>query len=437
MFEERHKDKNSIIGEIRKKNRLLNTVVAVVITILFAVILRYLFPPFASFFDFLPDFSITIIVGITFFLSLLGLYLSRMIGRQTVRIIEDYSSRLDRILNITSDLREERYGDILLEKIMEYSLSITNSEAGSSLLLDSENKLTFKIVSGEKASKLVGTSVEQGKGIAGWVAEKGEPLRIRDASKDERFSPDIDFADGVETKSVLCVPLRTQTGIVGVLELLNKKKGHYYRERDQDIIAYLADQAAISIIKTKFYEDQKNYEIHLTEMLLESIDFHIPEKSGHAKRVARYGNILAKSLGMSEEEQKRLYFACLLHDVGFLKIKTDDAFKKEQFIHHPALGYEMINPITIYAEIAQFILHHHERYDGFGYPSKQKGEDIPLEARIISIAEAFDAMVSTMSYKVPMNFTDAKEELRRNEGTQFDPELTALFLNNIEPEHIQ
>lgn len=437
MSEERYKDKNSIIGEIKKKNRLLNTVVAVVITTLFAVILRYLFHPVASLFDFLPDFSITLIIGITFFLSLVGLYLAIMIGRQTVRIIDDYSSRLDRILNITSDLREEKYGDILLEKIMEYALSITNSEAGSILLLDSENKLTFKIVSGEKASKLVGTSVEQGKGIAGWVAEKGEPVRIKDASKDERFNPDIDVAAGGDTKSVLCVPLRAQSGIVGVLELLNKKKGHHYRERDQHIIAYLADQAAISIIKSRFYEDQKNYEIHLTEMLLEAIDFHIPEKSGHAKRVARYGNILAKSLGMGEAEQKKLYFACLLHDVGFLKIKTDDAFRKEQFIKHPALGYEMINPINIYSDIALFILHHHERYDGFGYPSKLKGEQIPLEARIIAIAEAFDAMVSALSYKVPISFNDAKEELRRHEGTQFDPELTALFLNNIEPEHIQ
>ncbi len=437
MSEERYKDKNSIIWEIKKKNRLLNTVVAVVIATLFAVIIRYLFHPIASFFDFLPDVSITLIVIITLFLSLVGLYLSMMIGRQTVRIIDDYSSRLDRILNITSDLREERYGDILLEKIMEYALSITHSEAGSILLLDDEKKLTFKTVAGEKNSKLIGTSVEKGKGIAGWVAEHGEPVRVKDASKDERFSHDVDVVAGVKTKSVLCVPLRTQSGIIGVLALLNKKKGHPYRERDQDIIAYLADQAAISIIKTKFYEDQKNFEIHLTEMLLESIDFHIPEKSGHAKRVARYGNILAKSLGMNEAEQKKLYFACLLHDVGFLKIKTDDAFRREEFIKHPALGYEMISPINVYSDISLFILHHHERYDGFGYPAKLKGEQIPLEARIIAIAEAFDAMVSPLSYKVPMSFNDAREELKRNEGTQFDPELTALFLNNIEPEHIQ
>jgi HD-GYP domain-containing protein (c-di-GMP phosphodiesterase class II) len=85
---------------------------------------------------------------------------------------------------------------------------------------------------------------------------------------------------------------------------------------------------------------------------------------------------------MSEEEQKRLYFAGLLHDVGFLRIKADENYQREYFTRHPVIGYEMIRPINFYADIAPLILYHHERYDGSGYPKGLKGEVIPLEARI-------------------------------------------------------
>ncbi len=435
MTEEGRKGHNSVVQEISRKFRLSISVVAFVIITLFAVIVRYVLAPAPAIQDLLPDVSLKVIIGICLFLSLVGLYYSVSISKQVLRIVKDYGNRIDRILGITSDLREEIYGDILLEKIMEYALAITNSQAGSILLADSE-VLVFKIVKGEKAEQLVGTTVEKGKGISGWVAQTGKAVRITDVSRDERYNHAIDSMTGFETKSVLCVPLKTKSGVIGVLELLNKEGGYAYRERDEEVITYLAEQAAISIIKTKFVEDQKNYQIHLTEMLLEAIDFHIPEKRGHSKRVARYSNIIARGINMPEDEKKRLYFASLLHDVGFLKIHSDEAFRKEEFMRHPSVGYEMIRPINFYEDIALFILHHHERYDGYGYPSKLQGEGIPLEARIIAIAEAFDAMVSTTSYRVPVSFQEAVEELKRKAGTQFDQELVEIFVNNIEPQHV-
>jgi HD-GYP domain-containing protein (c-di-GMP phosphodiesterase class II) len=229
----------------------------------------------------------------------------------------------------------------------------------------------------------------------------------------------------------MCIPLKAKEKVIGVLVLLNKKNEHPYRSRDEEIITYLADQAAISILKTTFIEDQKNYEIHLTEILLEAIDSQLSDKEGHSKRVARYSNIMGKALHIAEEAQRRLYMASLLHDVGFLKMRTSDAYNKEELMRHPVVGYEMIKPINFYADIAPYILHHHERYDGFGYPSQLKGEEIPLVARIISIAEAFDVMTSAMSYKIPIRFEDALEELRENAGTQFDPDLVKIFVENI------
>jgi putative nucleotidyltransferase with HDIG domain len=434
MGKESTSEKKSIITEIKKKIRVLNAIAAFIVITLLAIILRYLYKPITEAMDFLPEISITLILVIVIVLTMAGFYMWRLVSKQIISSIEKYRSRLDRTLNITRDLREEIYGDIILDKIMDYSLSITHSDAGSILLIE-DNNLVFKIVKGEKAVELLGTTISKGKGIAGWVAENGNPLRIADVKDDERYNPEVDTITGYQTKSVLCVPLRMRIGIIGVIELLNKKEG-FYSEKDEEMIAYLADQAAISIARARFYEDQKNYEIHLTDMLLDAIDFQIPEKMGHSKRVAQYSSIIAKAVNMSEQKQKMLYFACLLHDVGFLKIRAEDNFKKDEFIKHPVIGYEMIRPIKFYEDIAPFILYHHERYDGFGYPTKLQGEAIPLEARIIAIAEAFDAMVSETSYKVPLNFDSAVEELKHNAGTQFDPQLIEVFVNNISPEHL-
>lgn len=436
MSGEHHKVEGSAIQEVDRKIRLSITVTTLVVVTLFGVIFYHVYLPFMQFSAVLPDISINLIVALSFFLSVVGVALFVRISRQVTRIIHDYSSRLEQLLSITRDLREEVYGDILLEKILDHAMTITNADAGSVLLCEGE-KLVFKIVRGKKAAQLVGTSVETGKGITGWVANTGQTVRLPDVTTDSRFNAAIDTLTDYETKSLLCIPLVARSVVIGVIELLNRKDGHPFRQRDEDVIAYLAGQAAISIIRTRFYEDQKNYEIHLTELLLDAIDVHISEKQGHSRRVARYSNIIAKGLNMTDERRRRIYLASLLHDVGFMKISSEETFREEEYMRHPTIGYEMIKPITFYADIAPFILHHHERYDGQGYPAQIKGEEIPLEARIIAIAEAFDAMVSPSSYKVPVSFGDAILELRHKAGTQFDRELVEIFAANILPQQVK
>ena len=426
--------KKSIIIAIKQKIRLLNIIAAFIVVTLLAVIFRYLYKPAGEVLSFLPDISITLVISFVVFLAIISFYMWSVVVRQIISSIEKYRNRIDQILTITKDLREEKYADILLNKIMEYSLSMTQSDSGSILLLENGN-LEYKVVKGERSTELVGKIIPQGQGIAGWVAQKGSPLRIADVKEDERFNEDIDAIAGNQTKSALSIPLMTQAGVIGVMELLNGK-GNFYSQRDEEIITYLADQAAISLARARFYEDQKNYEIYVTDILLDAIDYHIPDKKGHSKRVAIYSNIMAKAINMSDENRKRLYFACLLHDVGFLKIQNKDFINREYIERHPVIGSEMISQINFYADIAPFILYHHERYDGSGYPKKLVGEAIPLEARIIAIADAFDVMLSRISYKAPIDFDTAIVDLKMNAGTQFDFRLVEEFVNNITPEQI-
>ena len=252
MAHEPSEDKQTIVTQITNKLRLLNAVAGFIVITLLAVILRYLYKPFTEATDFLPEISITLIIAIVVGLTLIGSYVWRLVSRQIISSIEGYKNRLDRILNFTRDLREEIYGDILLDKIMDYCLSITQSDAGSILTIE-DNSLMFKIVKGEKSLELLGTSIPKGRGIAGWVAQHGQPLVVTDAEADERFNPEVDSITGFQTRSVLCVPLKMKAGIIGVVELLNKKEG-VYDQKDEELISYLADQAAISISRAKSLE---------------------------------------------------------------------------------------------------------------------------------------------------------------------------------------
>lgn len=416
-------------GEIKDRVRLLNLLITLAIVSFIFVIMRYVYEPIGSMLGFIPDSFMVVIAVIAVLISFIGLYISRLLTGQVVRIIEDYSSRLNYVFKITEDIRQEIYDDILLDKIMISSINITRSDAGSILLAEDEN-LLFKLVKGSRSQDFIGSVIPNNRGLCGWVFSNGEPLIAGDVSKDERFDFAADDITGSRSGSMLYLPLRTKSSVIGVIGLANRKNDSY-SERDVEITGYLANHAAISLEMARFHDDQRNYEIHLTDILLDTIDRFIPQKYGHSKRVAKYANIIAKAAGFSEKSQRRLYFASLLHDIGFLKIFPTESNDKELFKMHPSIGYEMLSPISFYKDIALFIFHHHERYDGMGYPNGLKGEEIPAEARIIFIAEAFDTMASKLSYKDSTSVEFAVSEIEKNKGTQFDPEFSDIFLDYI------
>jgi HD-GYP domain-containing protein (c-di-GMP phosphodiesterase class II) len=434
-----------ITEDIQEKFKLLNYIV-----IFFVVVLLFLMFHFLYYvLDFITKPSIVSMLLIMAFLILetcIFLYLSNKISKQSVKTIENYSNKLDRMFNLTLDIREEKYGDILLMKILEHTSAFVGANAGSIMLLDND-KLVFKTVKGLDSEQLLGVSIPKNKGLAGRVIQKGEYQIVNDVKHDEQFSPIIDGLTGYETRSVLCMPLKLSTGVIGVLELLNKTDGAFTTE-DAEFISYFVNQAAIAIDVTNFYEGQKNFEIHLTGILLDAIDNTYPEKRGHSERVAKYSLLMAHAIDMSEDGKKKLYRACLLHDIGFLKIQPKAVLSDSKYKLHPQLAYEMLRPIDLYADIAPIVLHHHELYNGNGYPSGLKGEDIPLESRIIAIAEAFDAIFSKDSYKYIgemlndnarpsiCDFDCTIEKIKNNAGTQFDPQLVESFVNKITPEYV-
>lgn len=160
---------------------------------------------------------------------------------------------------------------------------------------------------------------------------------------------------------------------------------------------------------------------------------------GHVERVVVYCRQMAEELKLSNEDKKNLIYGAYMHDIGKINISKEiltkrmklDDYEWEQLKQHPANGVEIIKPVEGLKGIRPLIEFHHERYDGLGYPSKLKGQEIPYLARVLSIADSFDAMTSNRPYNVRKSFQEGFEELKRCKGTQFDPELVEIFIKAI------
>ena len=190
------------------------------------------------------------------------------------------------------------------------------------------------------------------------------------------------------------------------------------------------------------YDKLESAYMETIEILRFTVEAKDTYTKGHSDRVAEYSELIGKKLGLSEEELKMLKIGGLFHDIGkigipdsiLLKTTKLDDNEYSEIKNHPAIGAHILSNASIFKDIIPIVKHHHERYDGHGYPSKLKGNDIPYLARITAVADAFDAMTSRRSYRDSMDLGFVINELEKNSGTQFDPEIANVFLNILETE---
>lgn len=174
----------------------------------------------------------------------------------------------------------------------------------------------------------------------------------------------------------------------------------------------------------------------MLSMLTRAIEARDPYTRGHSSRVTDLAEAVACRLGWSEERIASLRVGGPLHDIGKLAV-SDEVLCKEgrldddelaQIREHPKIGAKLLLRVTALREAIPYVLYHHERWDGNGYPSGKAGEEIPVEARVLAIADAFDAMTSDRPYRTALTHEEALAEVERCAGTQFDPKIARVFL---------
>ncbi|MFQ3675345.1 MAG: HD domain-containing phosphohydrolase [Endomicrobiia bacterium] len=343
-------------------------------------------------------------------------------------------AKLEEIFNIVKSLSSTLELDAVLKRIGDAAELLTNSEASSIMVVDDDKQhLYFRVATGEKVAVLKKMKVKIGEGIAGNVALTKKSEIINDVSKDARFTGRFDQQSGFKTRNILAVPMVVGENqeLVGVVEVLNKKDGKNYTLEDQKILESLSGLAAVSILNAKFNENQRNFFVHITEILVSGIETVRPKFKGRYWKMTQLATLIAKTLGMDPKSDgyRDIYFGTLLHDIGYLSSKLRTAIESATDIlkqaeierEHVNEAYEMLTKINLLKSVALMVKHHHENFDGTGYPDGLKGQNIPLGARIISICEA----VENLRYA---GNDDQKilKQLELLSGSFFDPELVKI-----------
>lgn len=338
-----------------------------------------------------------------------------------LRQLLDFSA----IVNSSLEIEEIR------KKTIDYSIKILDCQAGSLLLYDEyKNELYFDVAIGEKADKIKTIRLKLGEGIAGWVAQNRKPLVVNDVQNDPRFYKGADERSGFKTESMVCVPIINKGRLIGVLQAINKRN-NLFTDYDAQLLGTISNQVAIAIENAKLYGELKETFYEIVFALADTIEKRDPYTGGHTKRVMDYCIAIANQMGLDKDEIEKLKLSAILHDIGKIGIRDsillkEDKLSEEEYLaiqNHTIYGAEILKHVKKLEKIIPGVKYHHEKFDGSGYPEKLKKEEIPLIARIIAVADTFDAMTTDRPYRRGLSFEFALKELKNKAGTQFDPQI--------------
>lgn len=309
------------------------------------------------------------------------------------------------------------------------------ADAASLLLIDKyTGELCFEVVTGAKSHFLERRRMKPGEGIAGWVARKGGAVIVDDVKNDKRFNPIFDEESGYDTRTMIVVPVYYKSTMLGVLQAINKLDGKFNQD-DLEMLETVANLVGTAIENALLFQEQRETFLGITTAFAEALEKRDTYTGGHTRRVRDYSLIIATEMKLSHKECEELKLSAILHDIGKIGV-SDKILQKpgkldqDEFLEmslHPSCGADILSHVKSLSSMLAGVRHHHEKFDGSGYPDKIKNNEIPLIARIISVADAFDAMTSTRSYRTALPHNFAMQELIDCSGRQFDPDVVAAF----------
>ena len=333
--------------------------------------------------------------------------------------------------------------DQLAKLIVTSGTRLLRTGIGSLMLVNKEtNMLEIVAAKGLPEEVVNNTHIPLGQGIAGKVVEEGEPILCENIETDKRFFRQSN--EKYTSKSFISVPLKVQNRVIGVLNVNNKELRQKFDQKDLKLLTILADQSAMTVENAELYKHMQDTYLGTIQTLARAIDAKDPYTKGHSDRVTRYTVKVAKEMNLSEKAVRNIEYAALIHDIGKIGIRETILAKKGKLSQteyeivkmHPLIGESIITPVKFLNGIAPLILYHHEHFDGKGYLEGLRGESIPLGARIISVADAFDAMTSDRPYRKALTKEEARGELEKESGKRFDPEVIKAFLKVLEREEM-
>jgi HD-GYP domain-containing protein (c-di-GMP phosphodiesterase class II) len=359
-------------------------------------------------------------------------------NRELSRKVKELTS----LSEVTQAISNSLDTETVLSAIVDTINKVMGFEICSIKLLDREtDSLSIEMSRGLGEEYMDKGPTPIGQGISGLAAKMCKPIIVNDLETDQRVSQDHVLRK-LGVKSVVSIPLITKQSVMGVLNLYSKEK-HEFTEDEMRLLWIFANQAAGAIENARLYDSLRDSYLNTIQALSMAIDAKDKYTHGHSKRVSDFSVAIGTKLGLTREKLDLLKYASDLHDIGKIGISEVIISKEgkltvdeyEIIKTHPLVGETIIEPVPFLQEAKKIIRYHHERYDGYGYPDGLLGEEIPLLARIIHIADAFDAMTSDRPYRKALLPESAVNEIKKHSGTQFDPKVVEAFLQVYDKSH--
>ena len=307
-------------------------------------------------------------------------------------------------------------------------------ERAAVMLLDRDTRQLLVIAARGFGQLVLGSPAGRlGQGLAGKVATEGQPM-IGTRGTEDDLGPLL----AVE-RNCLCLPIKIRDEIFGVMLAGDKKEGRDFQGDDVFLAHFLLEKAALTIENIALYESMVSNMHSTLGALVGAMEAKDPYTRQHSRRVTYFSVLTAQNMGLDIEQIESLRFAAYLHDIGKIGVKDHILLKEsrlsrdefEYIKRHPVIGENIIKDMDLSSNERNIIRHHHERWDGTGYPDGLAGEDIPLLARIVAVADAFDAMTSDRPYRSAKQRAEAETELLKGSSSQFDPRVVEAFLEML------
>lgn len=356
-------------------------------------------------------------------LSLSCFFALRQITHKAIQRMDADNVRLTKLLRMSRELSNAPHADVVAETAAQSALSLLNAQAAFVLIRSEASKeLALSEVAGDFAQDIYSAHEGLLHELVETAHAQGGVASLSSAAFEESGSK-----QPLSTAAAITLP--GEECFRGALIVVHSAPGHSFTSSEIDSVSTLSSLTAVALENAHLQDTQRNFFAHVTEILVAALDEQVDCRKGHATRVAQLSNRLGRELGLDTDFLQRLHFASLLHDIGMLKIDRNLQLEPSHFRKHATIGYRMLSRIRLWEDLAPIVHYHHEFFDGSGYPEGLAGEQIPLEARVILVADAFDAMARPENGR---SLEVIVSEFRECAGSQFDPAVVEALLALVE-----
>lgn len=342
------------------------------------------------------------------------------------------ATRFTSMLRITELLHSTGDAHKVQELVVQMAARMVKAQGAALFMMDESQQVLTCTAATERLLRVVQTPL--GAGVAGTVALDGHPVNATAA--DPRFVGMGENIFSFQVKTVAAVPVKAGQRLLGVIEAVNGQGTRGFEPTEMASLSVLARETGIALDHLQRSTTDQRTIMDLLRGLARSMDAKSPAFAGHSERVAKLSQTIAEEMGLAGDEISRVYLSALLHDLGNAGVDDDLLLaprplteeETRQVRQHTKVGADILRDVTALRALAPGVMYHHERWDGSGYPEGLKADSIPQLARIIAVAETFDAVRSARPYRDALPIAEALNEVRQSAGTLFDPSVVSALL---------